>query len=270
MADVWRRETNVSRNGKVHRRQGHFMKSGKKVGGADVVSGSALRGNKPLLSSLGLSEEIGGVRSFVDCDGVVRDPLPVNTKLNDMDLRGLTFQVETFNSVDFSGSVLDGASFTHQERKDSDVYPVAFLACSFDGSSLRNVQFGKCHLCNGTSFRGADVEGVDFSKVTAGQPGDRISFSGSNITGEQFDALNSNTLWGSTVVYDEYSPEGVRAATGVDAKELKVMLWVGEIEFRDNITRQIVNDGRFNAEYHHIPSWELIRVQRSFEEVRSA
>jgi hypothetical protein len=57
------------------------------------------------------------------------------------------------------------------------------------------------------------------------------------------------------IEYPRLSPEEVKQVTGWDDDEFFARVWAGDVEVRDNKTREVVTDGSFNADRHHIPRW---------------
>lgn len=49
-----------------------------------------------------------------------------------------------------------------------------------------------------------------------------------------------------------------------------VMLWAGEVEARDNETKQRVSGSDFDPEKHHFPVWEVERLAVEYGETDSA
>lgn len=169
-----------------------------------------------------------------------------------MDLRGYLFSQQRGTDLNFSGALLDGASFYMRRRTGSGHLRTGILliGCSFDGASLRDVDMRLATLRK-CSFVGADVTGADFSDVEiVGE----VDFTNSTLTAEQYDALRST---GGKIIYRKHSVASAASALGVTEDDVAVMIWAGDLEARD-VTGRVVHE-QFDAERHHIPQWALSR-----------
>lgn len=189
--------------------------------------------------------------------GIVRGDGPLGdvfteTEYAHADLKGREFFFDEISDVQFTECNLDGARFEGRPRMNA-AGAMRLARVSYRGSSLRFAQFGVCEYM-GVDFRDTDVTGVRFAyPLIEGA----VLFGGSNLTGDQLDDLIDFTATKKRqyIKYDTLTPDALMAAVGWDEGDLLAHMWSGDVEIRDNITLEIVQSGRFDAEKHHIPTW---------------
>jgi hypothetical protein len=183
--------------------------------------------------------------------------------------RQLCLDDETFQNVDFSykkfifpemaevrfeSCELNAAVFAPpRARSGMPGSPLTLERVSFVNSSLRHAEFLNCDFY-GVDLANCDLTGAHFTDcVVSG----RLRLVGSNVTAEQVADLMKFTEPQDRrhIEYSRLTPEEVKQATGWDDDEFFARVWAGDVEVRDNKTREVVTDGSFNADRHHIPRW---------------
>lgn len=197
-----------------------------------------------------------------------------------LDLSDSLFSARDMINFDFSGSTLDGGKFS-PDPDDAWRTTMGLVDVKFRGASLRGLSFEAVSLSGYCDFREADVADVNFSDVDFAASGaNELDVRGANITREQFDDLNARVpvtyANGSLepvyhdrcrITYDEYGMDEFCAALDLDRDTLKVLLWAGDVEARDNFSKEAVRPEDFDPGKHHFPQWE---VQRLLTQTRSA
>jgi uncharacterized protein YjbI with pentapeptide repeats len=188
------------------------------------------------------------------------------------DLRGTKFGYHMAH-CDMRGAILDDARFASHEKFGASLGMRGSVRdTSFDGASCVNASFVNIRFLGTVTFRGANLTGVDFSRVSLGAmlsedgvvPETSVDFTDSNVTGDQIDQiLRSNKVEiekdGFPLKYRRFTFSEVCDALDVGPDDLAVMVWAGDVEVRDNDTGARVT-GVFRANRHHVPQWGLARV----------
>jgi hypothetical protein len=184
--------------------------------------------------------------------------------------------------IDFRNAILD----------DATIAPAGgtFIAgIDLSGASARNLRFtGDLFDCD-VSMRNTDLTGADFSNVgvltrrtgytiarkgahASGTPDGRIDgefydmrtvidFTGSNVTSEQIRQLEGNTpaVGPFPVAYQQFTLREAQTSLGVDDDHMRILMWSGDVEVRDNFTKRRVTT-EFDPDCHHVPQWEVQKL----------
>jgi uncharacterized protein YjbI with pentapeptide repeats len=170
---------------------------------------------------------------------------------------------------DFGGANLNGARFGAYTSKHKIGVRGSVRDTSFDGASCAQTSFVNMRFLGKVSFRGADLTDANFLRVSLGAmlpeggqvPITTIDFTDSNVTGQQIDQVLERNLdtepdSAPSIIYRTYNVQEACDTLGVNETELMVLIWVQDIEVRDNVTKALVRTG-FNKDRHHIPQWAL-------------
>lgn len=157
--------------------------------------------------------------------------------------------------LSFENCTFDGNFFVTCAFQDVNFSSCSFKDVTFDAISLGGVKFTDC-----------DFNGATFDMIRL--YGD-LDFRGSNITKRQLDSFISDLedygdgdpetrfLSPFKIVYDKFSPERIVDEFDISDEELKVLLWVEDVEVRDNDTYTRVPISGFDTTLHHIPQWAV-------------
>lgn len=184
--------------------------------------------------------------------------------------------------------ILTGVSFDGQNYSGSIFTAGTYARCSFKNTNLKNAKFGgrskgtkmeivnfdfsdlrgavfKDIWFNNVSFEGADLTGTKFEKVWVSSTG-TVLLAGAKLAAETFDELAFSSPLPpidpkASFRYRRLHAIEAASRLGVDDNEMKVLLWAGDVEVRDNDTLQRVV-GRYDPERHHIPEWAAQRNRR--------
>jgi hypothetical protein len=220
-----------------------------------------------------VSERVSDVRSAVQLladdtpvDPATRPVVKIDNRTWRLSMKprivGLDQPYQNFSDQKlFDAEIIDG-NIAHSLLDGSTLYQTKFRNVDATGASFQDAEFRHCTFGD-VSFRGANLTGVNFYKCFFVQG---VDFTDSNITGEQFDALevagpHSRTITGEPrVIYRRYSIGELAAELNIDSDELAIRVWAGEVEVRHNDTLEKVDPGRFDASIHHISQWEAQRL----------
>lgn len=242
-----------------------------KNGSLDKSFGVALR-------NLGAHTATPSVYMGVTNDGSVKDsgrqikqglvldkPLQKNVDASGGDYTGRNFKISSWRKINFSGSQIQGASFSPIGRlidcsfDDANmdfvnIYNSTVKRCSFKGASLRGIR------AEYSSFKGCDFSDADLSDARFwGSDLRGCSWKGANMKDV---ALIENPSTGDRELdyraarYEKYTFEQAAKRMGLDEETFKVVLWVEDIEVRHNDTYEVVTKD-FNPEKNHIPEWVI-------------
>lgn len=188
-------------------------------------------------------------------------------ELSDLDLSGLDLSDRSlfhyhWKNVNFSGASLSS----------SWLQMASYENCVFDGSNLTETNFNQlnlssCSLRNtnmvGASFNNGNLNGVDLS----GSDVHSAQMFGADLRGVNWEGVtntkhlqltdpSAGRLAAPLPQYEKYSLSEAAAAMGMDDATIRVLMWVGEIEVRDNDTLGVVTEN-FDVEKHHVPAWQI-------------
>lgn len=168
--------------------------------------------------------------------------------------QGIKIVDSVFEDCHFEGSLLGKTDFDN----------VIFYNSFFDGAEMQTTHFSNVR------FSQCDVTGADF--FAAKIEGD-VDITDSNFSREQVEQLlrgvdleryapgvdysserppKSPIFW-----YRRYTPEMISELHGLDAEEAKLLMWLNQIECRDNQTYERVDVSDFDPSVHHVPQWEM-------------
>jgi hypothetical protein len=181
----------------------------------------------------------------------------VNMDLRRTNIPGLQWRGGRLIMSTFAEANMDGAVFAN----DTSAQKAVINSVSFEGASLRDAVFDRVAM-KSVSLAGVDGTGARFHVTNMLD----VDITDSNIHPNQFTFLPENGfqpdhdpvphLW-----YREHTLDEVAAAIGLTHEELTVMVWAGDLEVRDHDQQRV--DGRFDAELHHIPQWEIQKLLRA-------
>lgn len=173
------------------------------------------------------------------------------------------FTNTTFTGIHGRGYVLRGhfvhCDFTDAEMRDAEMSLVYFERCDLSDADLSGWTFeghNTFHTCN---FKGANLSGwmlqreVGWSSL--GIVGTN-NLSDADLTGADEKVLQELKRTGHD--YRRFSVANAASNAGVSIDELGMLLWLGEVEARNNVTCEVVTD-RVSADVH-IPEWSLRKL----------
>lgn len=172
----------------------------------------------------------------------------VNMDLRRANIPGVRCEASALSMSTFAEANMDGAVFQSAQSQSS----LRITSVCMDGASLRDARFNDVVLRN-VSLVGVDATGASFHVTQLLD----VDITDSNIHPDQFDLGQDPVPF---LYYREHSLGEVVEATGLSADELAVRIWAGDVEARDNISLKPVTN--FEAEFHHIPQWEMQRLLR--------
>jgi uncharacterized protein YjbI with pentapeptide repeats len=210
--------------------------------------------------------------------------IPSKVFITEHDFRGVNFTNAIMAlssrspSVDFRNSILDGATIEPTVEK-------LFPSIDISGASAKNLIFATGRVSGTIVARNTDLTGADFSKLKfyknqsylseptlmLGIPAPSIKmnkkfyidkkwfdFTDSNVSSEQIrtieEKIGPEGPFG--IEYRGYSLQEAQDILGItDDDYMNVLLWSGEIEARDNITKRKTE--HFDPQTCHIPQWVI-------------
>lgn len=194
------------------------------------------------------------------------------------DLTEATIEMSEIGGIDFRNATLDSATIVG--NVDGHIPHI-----NISGASAKDLKIEKGSMSGTLVARNADLTGADFSGVRIyknsghpqialmplGIPAPHIKMNGlfyddskwfdftdSNITAEQIKVLESKfTPEGPFgVEYRGYPLREAQEILGItDDDEMRVLMWSGEIEVRDNITKRKAEN--IDHETCHVPQWVI-------------
>lgn len=172
-----------------------------------------------------------------------------NLDLRRTNIPGATFGGSVINST-FAEANLDGSDFGVATSPFSRVRDV-----SFEGASLRSALFLYVAM-QSVSLVGVDGTDARF-RLTA--PPENVDITDSNLHPSQFELDRTQDDMTGHLTYRRHTLGEAAHLIGVPLDEFAVVVWADGIEVRDNTTGKKI-EGSFNADYHHIPQWEMQRL----------
>lgn len=127
------------------------------------------------------------------------------------------------------------------------------------GLDLRGIPLREDARVDATSFAGADMRNWHVARTSSFfQLGMwSANLTDADLTGTSGEVLREMCHGGST--YRSFPLLDAAAKVGMDADEFAVLVWLGEVEGRQNKTLEIAtNSGEFGV---HIPAWSLRHLQ---------
>lgn len=188
------------------------------------------------------------------------------------EIRGVTKRGHNFQANKLNGTWLKNVDVRDSDFSGSLIGWLHMHDVDMSGARLRDVTFHAVTFCD-VSMRGADLRGATFFRCGV-EGGKTLDLTDSNVTRAQIDALEIEQFAPATeeddelrgapkypregqIEYRQYHPDDIVDRFGVAADTLKVLMWAGDVEVRDNRTYGLVPSDRYDPRRHHIPQWAV-------------
>jgi hypothetical protein len=202
------------------------------------------------------------------------------------DFTGATLTDSSLSGTNFSGAILRRATISNVTAygavfDNADLTGAIIANCTMSDASFRRVTAHNAALENVVLFR-ADLSDADFTKAAWGEVrGQDTNLTGVEFTGVKFRYVNlqdanlngkqARQIIGDkgfaydtlphVIRYNQLSFDEANEELALDKEEFTVLMWLGEVEVRDNHTGALVTSD-FDPENHHVPAW-AVNAQQS-------
>lgn len=217
-----------------------------------------------------------------------------DVNLEDADLTGAILKGAYLYNSALSGADLTDAELGYAQITGVTAYKTTFDRCNLGFASVSNSTMSDASFRDVTllhtilenvvlfrsDFTGAKIAYSFWAQVRAQDAVftdaefDETTFQMSNLYDATLSAEHGQQILGdkgfaydtldTTIRYNKMSFDEANERLQLEPEEFKVLMWLGEIEVRDNHTGGLVN-ANFDAEHHHVPEWALALVSGQHE-----
>jgi uncharacterized protein YjbI with pentapeptide repeats len=182
------------------------------------------------------------------------------SEITDGNFTDTTFPKKYHSGYAFRGIKFVRCDFTNAAIPDAEVSSAFFERCELRDTDLSGWSFDGYSTFQSCNFENTNMNGWIIDRYAGtceiAFTGD-TSFSDVDLTGADEEVVKEMVRGGYP--YGAFSLREAAEQTGIDVDELGVLIWLGDVEVRDNLSGAVVTGRADNS--IHLPEWSVNKLK---------